>query len=154
MAVKYSIEQFKIGFGTDKKEAYVGRIQLGDTVETDMLVEQVSLRTGMTQAQIKMVLENLTDSILHFSKLGNGVRLGKLGIIKPGLSSKSSDTADGVQIVKLRYNFLPSVEMKAALDELEVRKLGETTDEGVVDEDEEEAGGSTDSGSGDGETFT
>lgn len=147
MAVKYAIEQFKVGFGTEKKEAYVGRIQLGDTVDTDMLVEQVSLRTGMTKAQIKMVLENLTDSILHFSKLGNGVRLGKLGIIKPALNSKSAESADGVEIVKLRYRFLPSTEMKAALDELEIRKLGETTDEGVVDEDEED-GGSTDSGNG------
>lgn len=151
MAVKYSIEQFKVGFGTDKKEAYIGRIQLGDTVDTDMLVEQVSLRTGMTEAQIKMVLENLTKSILHFSKLGNGVRLGKLGIIKPAITTKSSDTADGVEIVKLRYNFIPSSEMKAALDELEVRKLGDTSDEEVADDSEEESG-STDSG--DGSDFT
>lgn len=138
MSIRYNIEKTKIGFGTEKTEAYVGKIQLGETVDTDMLVEQVSLRTGMTQAQIRMVLDNLTDSILHFCKLGNGVRLGKLGIIKPAISSRSAETADEVEVVKLRYRFLPSVDMKDALDELELRKSGDA-DEGVVDEDEEDS---------------
>lgn len=143
MAIKYSLETMKVGFGTEKKEAYVGRVQLGETIETDMLVEQISLRTGMTQAMVKLVLENMTDSIQHFCKIGNGVRLGKLGIIKPALTCKSSEQADGVEIVKLRYRYLPSVEMKEALDELEVRKLGDDSDSGVVDEgdDETEEGG-------------
>lgn len=144
MAVKYNIEKMKVGFGSEKKEAYVGRIQLGDTVETDMLVEQVSLRTGMTEAQIKMVLENLTASILHFSKLGNGVRLGKLGIIKPGINSRSSESADDVSVVKLHYNFLPSTEMKEALKQLEIRKAGELS----ADETEEDENGSSSSDGG------
>lgn len=143
MSVKYAIEKFKIGFGTEKKEAYVGRIQLGETVETEMLVEQVSLRTGMNQAQVKMLLDNLTDSILHFCKLGSGVRLGKLGIIKPAINSKSAESADDVSVVKLRYRFLPSVDMKNALSELEIRKQGDTGEEGVVDEDEEAEEGGT-----------
>lgn len=144
MAIKYSLETMKVGFGTEKKEAYVGRVQLGETIETDMLVEQISLRTGMTQAMIKLVLENMTDSIQHFCKIGNGVRLGKLGIIKPGVKTKSAEAEGDVQIVKLKYNFLPSVEMKEALRELELRKLGDTTDEGVVDEDDEPEEGGTD----------
>lgn len=151
MAVKYSIETMKVGFGTEKKEAYVGRVQLGDTIDTDMLVEQISLRTGMNEAQAKMLLENITDSIMHFCKLGNGVRLGKLGIIKPRIKTRSSETEDGVQIVKLKYSFLPSVEMKEALRALEVRKLGDTVDD-EDDEDDEESGGSS---SGDeGQDFT
>lgn len=143
MAIKYSVETMKVGFGTDKKEAYVGRVQLGETVETDMLVEQVSLRTGMTQAQIKMLLENLTDSIKHFCLLGNGVRIGKLGIIKPAIKTKSAEAADEVEVMKLKFRFIPSSEMHDVLDELTVRKIGESVDEGVVDEgdDEEEEGG-------------
>lgn len=143
MAIKYSVETMKVGFGTDKKEAYVGRVQLGETVETDMLVEQVSLRTGMTQAQIKMLLENLTDSIKHFCLLGNGVRIGKLGIIKPAIKTKSAEAADEVEVMKLKFRFIPSSEMHDVLDELTVRKIGESVDEGVVDEggDDEEEGG-------------
>ena len=143
MAVRYAVERFKVGFGTDKKEAYVGRIQLGETVDTDMLVEQVSLRTGMNEAQVRMLFDNLTDSILHFCKLGSGVRLGKLGIIKPALNSKSAESADDVMVQKIRYRFLPSVQMKEALRELEIRKLGDETDSGVVDDgdDDEESGG-------------
>lgn len=141
MAVRYSVEKLKIGFGSDKKEAYAGRVQLGETVDSDMLVEQVSLRTGMTSAQAKMALENLTDSIIHFCKMGNGVRVGKLGIIKPGVKTKSADAEGDVQVVNLHYNFLPSVEMKEALHELEVRKLGDYTDSDVVDEDDENTDG-------------
>ena len=140
MAVRYAVEKLKIGFGSEKKEAYAGRVQLGETVDTDMLVEQVSLRTGMTEAQAKMALENLTASIIHFCKMGSGVRIGKLGIIKPGLRTKSADAEGDVQVVKLHYNFLPSVEMKEALRELEIRKLGDNADEGVVDEDDENTG--------------
>lgn len=40
MAIKYKVEQAKVGFGKDKSEAYVGRIQLGDTVSTEKLEEQ------------------------------------------------------------------------------------------------------------------
>lgn len=147
MPIKYKVEQAKIGFGKDKKEAYVGKIQLGQTVETEMLVEQVSLRTGMTKAQVKMALENMTESIQHFCMLGNGVRLGKLGIIKPAISTGSHDSADDVSVVKLKYNFIASTEMKEALRALEVRKQGESYDN-ANEEDEEEGGSSGDDGGG------
>lgn len=143
MAVNYSIEQMKVGFGTSKREAYVGRVRLGETVDTELLVEQVSLRTGMTKAQVKMALENLTDSIKHFCLLGNGVRVGELGIIKPAIKSKSAAEAGDVEVVKLRYKFLPSKAMHDALRELSIRKVGESEDEGVVDEDEEDSGESS-----------
>lgn len=146
MAVKYVISKQKIGFGKEKTEAYVGKIQLGETVETEMLVEQVSLRTGMTKAQIKMVLENMTESIQHFCMLGNGVRLGKLGIIKPAISTGSHDNADDVSVVKLKYNFMPSTEMKEALRALEVRKDSDSYDR----DDDEDDEGSTPSGGGGG----
>lgn len=155
MAVKYVISKQKVGFGKEKTEAYVGRVQLGETVETGMLVEQISLRTGMNEAQAKMLLENITDSIMHFCKLGNGVRLGKLGILKPAIKSKSAEDASDVEVVKLRYRFLPSVAMKNALRALEVRKQGDDIDEGVVDEDDDDdddegEGGTPSGGSGGG----
>lgn len=150
MSVRYSIEPMKVGFGESKREAFVGRAQLGETVETDMLVEQVSLRTGMTKAMVKLVLENLTDSIQHFCKLGSGVRVGKLGIIKPSINSKSAAEADDVEVVKLRYKFLPSTSMHDALRELSVRKVDDSNDEGVVDEDDDDSG----NGGGGGQEFT
>ena len=138
MPVKYKIETMKIGFGKEKKQAYVGRVQLGETVDTDMLVEQVHLRTGMTQAQIKMLLENLTESIKHFCKMGNGVRVGKLGIIKPSINTRSSESEDGVKITKKRFRYIPSSEMHGILDELELRKLSERSEEDLDDEEEDD----------------
>ena len=148
MAVRYHIGTMKVGFGDTKKEAYVGRVKLGDTIDTDMLVEQIHLRTGMTKAQIKMVLENMTESIQHFCKLGNGVRLGKLGIIKPSIKSRTAETEDDVKVLKLKYSFLPSVEMKDALRELELRKLDESQSSAEEDEDDNEETGGESSGEG------
>ena len=152
MAVKYAIAKLKVGFGKEKTEAYAGRVQLGETVDTDMLVEQVSLRTGMTQAQVKMALENLTDSIKHFCKMGNGVRVGRLGIIKPGIKTRSSEKEGDVEVESLHYNYIPSVEMKNALRELEVRKLGDSSNHEEEEEEEEEPdnGGNNGGGSGTG----
>lgn len=150
MAVKYAVEKFKIGFGKEKKEAYVGRIQLGETVDTDMIVEQIHLRTGMNKAQIKMVLENMTESIQHFAKMGNGVRLGGFGIVKPGIKTRSSEVEGEVKVVGLHYNFLPSVEMKEALREIDIRKLGESSGSDIEDDDEEDDGGN----GGGGQEFT
>lgn len=145
MAVKVKIAPMKVGFGETKKEAYVGRVQLGETVDTEMLVEQIHLRTGMAEAQIKMALENMTESIAHFFKMGNGVRLGELGIIKPTIKTRSAETEDEVQIVKLKYLYTPSVKMKKALEELELRKLDEY-EEDAEDDDDEPENGSDDGG--------
>lgn len=152
MAVKVKFAQMKVGFGDEKKEAYVGRVQLGETVDTDMLVEQIHLRTGMTEAQIRMLLDNMTDSIAHFFKMGNGVRLGELGIIKPTIKTRSAASEDDVEIVKLKYLYTPSVKMKNALKELELRKLDDNNGEDDDDDDDNNTGGS-DNGEG-GTDFT
>lgn len=148
MAIKIKFSSMKVGFGDEKREAFVGKVQLGDTVDTDMLVEQIHLRTGMPEAQIRMLLDNMTDSIAHFFKMGNGVRVGKLGIIKPTISSKSAADADDVKIEKLRFRYLPSTDMKNVLDDLELRRLGDPEGDDADDDDDDDEGGSGNSGGG------
>lgn len=127
MALKYELKPMKVGFGKDKKDAFVARTQLGETVSTEQLVEQVALRTQQQPAAVHTVLDNLVDSIYHFASMGNGVRVGELGIIKPALESRAAEAAGDVAIAKLKYNYMPSVKMKAALEKLTVRKTGDTS---------------------------
>ena len=69
MAIRYKVEQAKIGFGTEKKEAYVGKIQLGMTVETEMPKSlAISLIVIDFIACFYFVLQNALCCVQHLEK--------------------------------------------------------------------------------------
>lgn len=150
MAVKYKTEPMKIGFGKEKTEAYVGRIQLGDTIDTDTLEEEVAVRTLLPQSVVHHVLNNVVTSVLHFVKEGHGVRLGNIGILKPAINTRSAADDDDVEITKVRMRYIQSKDMRKAVEQLAVKKIGEGAS--VDDEEEEENGGG--STGGDDQNFT
>lgn len=141
MSLKYNVQPMKIGFGKDKEDAFVARAQLGETVETEQLVEQVALRTQQQKAAVRIVLDNLVESIYHFCEVGNGVRVGELGIIKPALETRSAAEAKDVEIVKPKYNFLPSSKMKQVLVNLSIRKVGDAAPDAGSSSDKPGTGG-------------
>lgn len=142
MAVKYSVEKVKIGFGTQKTEAYAGRIQLGDTISTEKLEEQVSLRTMLPQSVVHTVLGNIVESVIHFVEEGQGVRLGELGILRPAINTKSASDDDDVQVTKVRVRYVQSKKMRQAAENLSIRKIGDA----MADDEEETPSGGTDAG--------
>jgi len=142
MAVKYSVEPMKVGFGSQKTDAYVGRIQLGDTISTEKLEEQVSLRTMLPQSVVHTVLGNIVESVIHFVEEGQGVRLGELGILRPAINTKSASDDDDVQVTKVRVRYVQSKKMRQAAENLSIRKIGDA----VADDEEETPSGGTDAG--------
>lgn len=142
MAVKYSVEPMKVGFGSQKTDAYVGRIQLGDTISTEKLEEQVALRTMLPQSVVHTVLGNIVDSVVHFVEEGQGVRLGELGILKPAISTKSASDDEEVTVKGVRLRYLQSKKMRQAVKNLSIRKIGDA----VVDDEDETSSGGTDAG--------
>ena len=142
MAVKYSVEPMKVGFGSQKTDAYVGRIQLGDTISTEKLEEQVALRTMLPQSVVHTVLGNIVDSEVHFVEEGQGVRLGELGILKPAISTMSAADDDEVTVKGVRLRYLQSKKMRQAVKNLSIRKIGDA----VVDDEGETPSGGTDAG--------
>lgn len=142
MAVKYSVEKVKIGFGTQKTEAYAGRIQLGDTISTEKLEEQVSLRTMLPQSVVHTVLGNIVESVIHFVEEGQGVRLGELGILRPAINTKSASDDDDVQVTKVRVRYVQSKKMRQAAENLNIRKIGDA----VADDEGDAPSGGTDAG--------
>lgn len=142
MAVKYSVEPMKVGFGSQKTDAYVGRIQLGDTISTEKLEEQVALRTMLPQSVVHTVLGNIVDSVVHFVEEGQGVRLGELGILKPAISTKSAADDEEVTVKGVRLRYLQSKKMRQAVKNLSIRKIGDA----VVDDEGETPSGGTDAG--------
>lgn len=142
MAVKYSVELMKVGFGSQKTDAYVGRIQLGDTISTEKLEEQVALRTMLPQSVVHTVLGNIVDSVVHFVEEGQGVRLGELGILKPAISTKSAADDEEVTVKGVRLRYLQSKKMRQAVKNLSIRKIGDA----VADDEEDAPSGGTDAG--------
>ena len=152
MSVKYKIRKAKIGFGKDKSEAYVGSIQLGETISTEKLEEQVALRTLLPQSVIHTVFGNIVASVCHFVEEGNGVRLGELGILRPSINTKSAAEGGDVEVEKVRMRYLPSVKMRRAIETFVVKRIGEQ-DDADVEEDDDETGDGGDNGDG-GQEFT
>ena len=138
MAIKYKVEQAKVGFGKDKSEAYVGRIQLGDTVSTEKLEEQVALRTMLPQNVVHTVFGNIVESVIHFIEEGHGVRLGELGILRPSITTKSADKDEDVAITGLRVKYWQSKKMRQAMEKLSVRKLANKDDDEEHDSDNDD----------------
>lgn len=155
MSVKYTVEPMKVGFGTQKSEAYVGRIQLGDTISTEKLEEQVSLRTMLPESVVHTVFGNIVDSIIHFVEEGHGVRMGELGILKPGINTKSAAEDGEVEVRSIRLRYIQSKKMRQAVKNLSVRKVGDSvaSDDDIDEEDTTGSDGNIDNGSG-GETMT
>lgn len=148
MAIKYSVEPMRVGLGKDKRDAYVGRIQLSDNISTEKLEEQVALRTMLPANVVHTVFSNLIDSVIHFIEEGHGVRLGELGILKPGISTQSSATDDGVKVTHTRIRYIQSKKMRQAVQNLSIRKLADEDedDEEVADDETTSGGNSADNG--------
>lgn len=149
MAIKYSVEQMKVGFGKDKSTAYVGRARLGDTISTEKLEEQVGLRTMLPQTVVHTVFANLVASVIHFIEEGHGVRLGELGILRPSITTKSGEKDEDVSVINLRVKYWQSKEMRQAVSNLHVRKLAddnEEEEEEDYNDDSSSSSGNTDTG--------
>ncbi len=62
------------------------KINLRPTVQLPALVGLISSRTGLSEGEVRMVLEELSDAVTFFNRQGQGVKLVKLGTYLPKLA--------------------------------------------------------------------
>ena len=62
------------------------KINLRPTVQLPALVGYLSSRTGLSEGEVRMVLEELSDAVTFFNRQGQGVKLVKLGTYLPKLA--------------------------------------------------------------------
>lgn len=67
---------------------YGPRLALGKTVQLNQLVDFISSRTGMNKGEIQIAMSELSEAIIFFNKLGQGVKLEGLGTYLPGINTK------------------------------------------------------------------
>ena len=112
----------------DKEAApkYYGRVQANGDVNIREMSERIQQTCTVHKADVQAVLLALEDTITDALKGGEIVRLGDLGTLQIGISSKGAVTEedyDASLIKKARINFRPGLALVGILPGLSYKKV-------------------------------
>ncbi len=66
--------------------AYGPRLDLNKTAQLVQVADYIASRTGVNKSEISMVLQELNEAIIFFSKLGTPVKLPDVGTFTPSVN--------------------------------------------------------------------
>lgn len=136
MAIDVKKEKRTLNYREDKKEVFVVTADRNGVIDTEKMAKEIAVDTGARPAQVKMILETLTDRMVAWLEEGHGVRFGKLGSFLPSIRSKSADNAEDAEVTKVRVVFYPNRELARRVAAININTVS----------DEKPASGGTDSG--------
>ena len=128
----------------DAAPKYYGHVQASGDVSLREMAERIQSTCTVHKSDVFAVLVALEDVITDALKSGEIVRLGDLGTLQIGISSKGAATEDDYSeslITKARINFRPGSALMGALSGLTFQKVAvkyikdEEDDDVVVEED-------------------
>lgn len=140
MGLNYKVVKKSFGFDKDT-ERYVASAVRGGTVSFKKVIEQISLRSGISKATCRAVVETMVESACTWMLEGHGVSLGNMGYLKPAITCKSSEVSGGEKIVRKRVLFQPSKEFKAQIEQISLTRISEVEDSEETQQPGEEGGG-------------
>lgn len=111
MGVNVKTQKKVLHFTQEKKEIYVAKVERGDVIGPDKIAELIAKDTGARPAQVKMILNTLTDSMITWLEEGHGVKLGNFGSFMPSVKSASSENPEEVGVKRVRLTFYPSKDL-------------------------------------------
>jgi predicted histone-like DNA-binding protein len=111
MGVNVKVAKKVLHFTKEKKEIYVAKADRGDVIGPDKIAELIAKDTGARPAQVKMILNTLTDSMITWLEEGHGVKLGNFGSFMPSVKSASSENPEEVGVKRMRLTFYPSKDL-------------------------------------------
>jgi hypothetical protein len=77
---------------------YGPKVQLRGTIPQRELAQWISMRTGLNENQVVLVLQELKEAILYFNRMGLAVKLPGLGGFSPSINR------DGQYRINLRID--------------------------------------------------
>ena len=149
MGVSVTVQKRVLKFTENEKTMYVAKAQRGDVIMPDKIAKYVAKDTGAPQAQVKMILDTLVESMMDWIEEGHGVKLGNFGSFMPTAKSASSEVPEEVGVKRMWVTFYASKQLKNRLDEVKYS----TTNEFAVETekgDSDSSGGGNSAGSGTG----
>ena len=111
MGVNIKTQKKVLHFTQEKKEIYVAKVERGDVIGPDKIAELIAKDTGARPAQVKMILNTLTDSMITWLEEGHGVKLGNFGSFMPSVRSDSNEDPEKVGVKRMRLTFYPSKDL-------------------------------------------
>lgn len=157
MALDVKKEKRRLNYRDDKKEVYVVVADRHRVIDTEKMANEIAVDTGARPAQVKMILETLTNRMVAWIEEGHGVRFGNLGSFLPSVRSKSADTADEAEVTKVRMVFYPNRKLARRIASIGVvtSTAGDAAAGGTDTDGGGSAGGGEDTGgeSGGGKDF-
>ena len=128
----------------DAPPKYYGRVQANGDVNIREMSERIQQSCTVHKADVQAVLLALEDAITDALKNGEIVRLGDLGTLQIGISSKGATTEEDYDvslIKKARINFRPGLALAGVLTSLTYKKVAKKTVAKTEESEEEESGG-------------
>lgn len=123
MAIKYVVTKRVFGYDPTKSEKYVPRQVKSGTVNFTQLCKQVGQICGAHRGMIQLVIAGLVDAMTNNLNEGMSVQLGEFGTFRPGIRSKSSDTADDAtasSIYQRKIYFVPGATLKDVMNKASI----------------------------------
>ena len=131
----------------DKEAApkYYGHVQASGDIDIREMSERIQATCTVHKSDVFAVLVALEDVITEALKSGEIVRLGDLGSLQIGISSKGAETEEDFSdalIKKARINFRPGSAIVGVLSNLTYAKVKPryTKEDKEVSKEEEEGG--------------
>ena len=161
MAIKVKAVERNVSFDTNsEKWAYVLQADLYNKLSQSKVINEAALRSGIAKGAINAAWDAIGEVIKAWATEGHSVAVPGLGTMRFGLRSKSIADVNKVGsdlITTRRVIFTPNMEIKDELKKTsinitcydrngEVVKRVTSTDDGEVEDPEDENNGSTGNG--------
>lgn len=145
MGMNVKIRKKTLNFTKEKKQIYVAQADRGDVIDADKIAALIAQDTGARPAQVKMILNTLTDSMITWLEEGHGVKLGNFGSFMPSVKSDSSEDPNEVGVKRMRLTFYPSKDLSRRVGAISYSKESlsnsETSEEEETEKPSPEEGG-------------
>ena len=125
MSVKFKSQARKNPQDVTLPEKYYAAAIADGEVDLEVLAEQISYESTVTEPDCHAVLLSLERNILVALKQGRIVKLGRLGNFQVSISSEGRDTEEEVNaslITKARILFRPGKRLRNLLGDLTFKK--------------------------------
>ena len=137
MGMNVKIRKKTLNFTKEKKQIYVAQADRGDVIDADKIAALIAQDTGARPAQVKMILNTLTDSMITWLEEGHGVKLGNFGSFMPSVKSDSSEDPNEVGVKRMRLTFYPSKDLSRRVGAISYSKESLSNSEEPKEEETE-----------------
>jgi predicted histone-like DNA-binding protein len=138
MAIPYRKRKKKV-LGPDhlQHEAWIMQQFSYEPVKFENFVKECVEAQGVSGAQVKGIVEAMSNRLRSYLMLGHSVQLAGIGTLKPTFNAHSADTPEELgsgSVYKVKVQFYPHKEFQEMLGKMEFVNIDALNEEGEEEE--------------------